>query len=176
MPAKKLNFKFNLEKAIEVIIYLASKVSDPTFLRISKLLYFADKTSLERYARFITGDTYFAMQHGPVPSSAYNLMKEAPEDGSLGFIREYERTIKVCRKPKLNELSDSDQECLDIAVAIWGNAPVWKLIQDSHDEAYEKAWKERGNKSSVSMPLEKIIELLEDSDELLEHFQTQHDG
>ena len=39
------------------------------------VLLFADKKHLERYGRFITGDTYSAMENGPVPSFAYDVVK-----------------------------------------------------------------------------------------------------
>ena len=47
----ELKFTFEREKAIEAILYLAGRIEDPTFHSIGKLMYFADKTSLERYGR-----------------------------------------------------------------------------------------------------------------------------
>ena len=75
-------FRFDQEKAIETIIYLSGYVDNPSHLGICKLLYFADKTSLEKYGRFIFGDDYLAMKAGPVPSGAYDLIKAADETNS----------------------------------------------------------------------------------------------
>jgi uncharacterized phage-associated protein len=69
------------EKAIEAIVYLANRLDKPTKLKIFKLLYFADKLHMSRYGRFIVGDYYVAMKHGPVPSRTYNILKEV-EGGS----------------------------------------------------------------------------------------------
>lgn len=175
MSPQPIQYKFNRDKAIEVILYIANSIPDPTYDSISKLLYFADKTSLERYARFISGDTYYAMQNGPVPSNTYDLMKEAPSGGEFGFCIENNRQVIPLRKPDLDELSDSDIECLDVAIELYGNAPFWKKTQDSHDKAWEEAWENRKDRLSSPMSVESIVHLLEDAEDLLEHLETLHD-
>jgi len=57
-----ITFQFNRIKAIEAILYLANKVSDSDIYGICKLLYLVDKTCLEKYGRFIFGETYCAMK------------------------------------------------------------------------------------------------------------------
>jgi uncharacterized phage-associated protein len=166
-----LKFDFKPEKAIEAVIYIAGKVPNPTRLRVSKILYFADKTSLEQFGRFICGDTYCAMQHGPVPSNTYDLMKEAPASGEWGFRTANNRDVIPLREPDLDELSESDIICLDQALHMYGTVPVWKLIDDSHDEAWKRAWDTRGGKGSSEIPIEDIVRLLEDAEELLEHLR-----
>jgi uncharacterized phage-associated protein len=76
-------FEFNLDKGIEAILYIAQKVDDPTFHRISKIMYFADRKHLEKYGRFICGDSYVAMKHGPVPSEIYDILKAVKADAVL---------------------------------------------------------------------------------------------
>ncbi len=39
------------------------------------MMYFADRLHLERYGRFICGDSYVAMKNGPVPSFTYDILK-----------------------------------------------------------------------------------------------------
>lgn len=56
-----VTFQFDQVKATEAILYLA------------------DKTSLEKYGRFIFGESYYAMKEGPTPSYTYNLLKQAAE-------------------------------------------------------------------------------------------------
>jgi uncharacterized phage-associated protein len=168
----EIRFKFNQEKAIEGIIYIAHKITDPTFHSINKLFYFADKSSLEKYGRFISGDEYCAMEDGPVPSSTYDLMK-LEATGEHGFKADGYR-ISALRQPKLDLLSESDIECFDEAIRMYGNVPFWKRKQDSHDEAYDRAWRIRGNKNSVPMPVNSIAEMLEDSEELIDFLTTRH--
>jgi len=74
-------FVFKAEKSVEAILYIAQNVKQPTFHSISKMMYFADKVHLEKYGRFICGDNYVAMKHGPVPSGTYDILKVARGDG-----------------------------------------------------------------------------------------------
>ncbi len=175
MPKNNQHAQFNHEKAIEVIIYLAERINDPTYHSINKLLYFADKTSLERFGRFICGETYLAMPQGPVPSNVYDLMKEAVDDGSNGFIVESQHHVKPLRQANLEKLSDSDIQCLEKMIKLYGDVPYWVKRDVSHDEAYYAAWNARGNKSSVPMSIKSIAQLLEDSAELIEHLQHNND-
>ena len=46
-------FVFKVEKSVEAILYIGQNVEEPTFHRISKVMYFADKNHLEKYGRFI---------------------------------------------------------------------------------------------------------------------------
>jgi uncharacterized phage-associated protein len=160
---------------VEVILYIAHRISDPTFHSINKIMYFADKTSLERFAKLITEDIYFALKYGPVPSNTYDLMKEASASGEFGFRIENDRRVVPLREANLDELSDSDIECLDMVIALYGNVPFWKRQEDSHDQAWQQAWDSRGDKGSNLMPLESIIALLEDSETLLQHLDSQHE-
>lgn len=171
--ADNLTFTFDRKKAIEVILYIAHRINDPTYHSISKLLYFADKTHLERYGRFITGDQYYALKHGPIPSAAYDLMQES-ESGAMGFRMEHARIIVPLREPDMDILSPSDIECLNIAIELYGNAPYWKKTQDSHDSAWQKAWQNRGDKQSAPMHIEDIVQLLEDPDELLDFLKNRN--
>ncbi|MDE3091925.1 MAG: SocA family protein, partial [Chloroflexota bacterium] len=126
------------------------------------------KTSLEKYGRFIFGESYSAMKAGPVPSNAYDLIKSARETKEFGFAVKDDKIVPL-RKAKLDRLSESDIECLNQIVALYGNVPNWKRIEDSHDAAYHAAWDSRGDKKSVPMQLEQIIDLFDDADDLKEY-------
>lgn len=170
-----LMFDFDDRKATEAILYLAARIPHPTLHGITHLLYFADKTSLERFGRFICGDDYYAMEHGPVPTFTYNLLKGGHKTEELGFtIAGYK--VRPLRDAEEEWLSESDIECLDQTLAIYQDKPFWFIKKESHDEAYERAWSNREGKGSSRMSLESIVELLEDSDELLEHLSNPDPG
>jgi len=170
-----IKFQFNPEKTAEAVIYLAQKFPQPTFLALAKLLYFADKTSLENYGRSVTGDAYYAMQHGPVPSGAYDMMKAARDTDIYGFHVEYERTIVPDRPANLNRLSKSDIQCLDQILTAYGNYPVWQLRELSHDEAWQKAWATAGDAHSIRIPIEDIVATVdEENGDLLEFLRETH--
>ena len=68
------------EKIVHAIAFFARRgVTGLTKMMVAKLLYFADKTHLRRHGRLLTGDSYYCLDHGPVPSAAQNLM-----NGALG--------------------------------------------------------------------------------------------
>jgi hypothetical protein len=163
----ELKFTFEREKAIEAILYLAGRITDPTLHSIGKLMYFSDKTSLERYGRFISGDDYYAMQWGPVPTHTYDLLKEASRGGAFPFAVQG-RSIAPSRPADTDLLSESDIECLDASIRLYGNAPMWKRHEDSADRAYKLAWQQRGNSGSARMPIEEIASLLDDGDDLID--------
>jgi uncharacterized phage-associated protein len=170
----KISFKYNRQKTIEAILYLAQHMPDPSLLSISKLLYFADKTSLERYGRFITGDMYFAMENGPVPTQTYTLMKNAAQLTAADFALDG-YAIRPLRDADQDEFSESDIECLKLILEMYGRVPNWKRIQDSHDEAWQQAWENRGSSASSPMTVESIVELLEDPAELLAFLTSRYD-
>ena len=57
--------------------------------KLCKILYFADQRHLSLYGRSITGDTYIAMQYGPVPSNVDDILKAVRGDSFFsGYIEE----------------------------------------------------------------------------------------
>ena len=158
-------FRFDRGKAIEVIIYLSKRITNPNCLSICKLLYLADKTSLETSGRFIFGDDYLAMGKGPVPSRAYDLMKAADEKTEYGFVNDGYH-IDVLREAELDWLSESDTECLDQIIEMYGAVPNRKIADDSRDDVWKAAWEMRENQQSVPMALEKIIGIFDGSEDL----------
>jgi uncharacterized phage-associated protein len=167
----QVQFKFNRPKAIEAILYLSQKVSNPEIYDICKLLYLVDKTSLERYGRFVFGETYCAMKEGATPSNVYDILKEAKQEVVDGISVEGNCVIAL-RSAKQEVLSKSDLECLDHIIAIYGNVSYVKRRQDAHDEAWKKAWGNRGKSGSAMMPVETIAKLFADSDDLISYLHN----
>jgi len=167
-----ITFEFDQAKAIEAILYLAQRVSESDRYGICKLLYLVDKTSLEKYGRFIFGETYYAMEEGATPSNAYDLLKEAARAVVDGLKVEGNQVIAL-RNPNLDCLSESDIECLDQAIDAYGKLPNWRRGQDAHDEAWRISWAERGDKQSVRMPVENIVRLLADSNDLIDYLSSR---
>ena len=161
-------FQFNKTKAIEAILYLVPKVTDSDVYGICKLLYLIDKTSLEKYGRFVFGETYVAMKEGATPSGAYDLLKRAARTPN-SEIRIEGNNIIPLREPNLDYLSKSDIKCLDEIVGIYGDKPNWYRAEDAHDEAWRRNWVNRGTQKRAIIPVEDIAELLADSDDLIKH-------
>lgn len=170
-------FKYDPQAALNAVLYVASRVAEPTFHKVSKLLYFADRKHLERYGRLIFGDNYVAMKNGPVPSRVYDLLKAARFNHfSVAAFEIEERmsggrpvpVIRALQEPNLDELSQSDLLCLDEAIAEYGEKCFAELTSLSHDEA----WKSADENDFIS--LEALARSLPNAEALLEQIWNPH--
>jgi hypothetical protein len=125
MEHSELRFQFDEKKGVEALTYIASKWPEITAFYASKVLFYAEKYHLNRYARPIVADTFIAMPNGPVPSTIYNFIEGEldqagdPEAITRAFTVTKERysRIRAERQPDYEALSPSDLECLDEAIA-----------------------------------------------------------
>jgi uncharacterized phage-associated protein len=163
--------RFDAHKALEVILYVARTV--PDMYRALKMLYFADKEHLGRYGRLISGDSYVAMSHGPVPSGAYDLVKLARGDGLCYADIPVHKAFAVdghdivpCREANLDLLSESDMECLDSAIKRYGHLTFGRLKTLSHDKAFAAA------DQNDFIPLEAIAASLPDGDLIVDYIKN----
>jgi len=138
-----LTFKFDHDKAIAVILYIAERMDNADMHSVFKIMYFADRFHLVKYGRPVIGDRYIAMSDGPVPSQIYDWCKfsrknDIPYDGFF-HLKNNSFKIEVIRKPDIDELSETDLECLNEAIqkVIPLNYAQRKLL--SHDAAYNAA-------------------------------------
>ena len=96
------------------------------------------------------------MEFGPVPSSAYNLMKRddraTAEDQEVfdRFLLVDGNDIKAKMPPDLNYLSETDVEALDYALHQYGHLTPAQLSKLSHNEP---AWREAGMNSDMDYRL-----------------------
>jgi uncharacterized phage-associated protein len=163
-----ITFQFDRRKAIETILYLANRISDADIYGICKLLYFADKVSLEEYGRFIYGETYVAMKQGATPSHAYDILKEASEEIIEDICIDGYDVVPL-RDANNDFLSESDIESLNATIENYGDEPNLYRWKDAHDEAWESAWDERGDKNSWPIPIEYIAKTLSNSKDLIDY-------
>ena len=78
-----MNVQFDKTKALNALLYVANRVQRKDFHKIFKIVYFADRQHLAEWGRPITGDTYIAMDAGPVPSRMYDMLKIVRGDSYL---------------------------------------------------------------------------------------------
>jgi uncharacterized phage-associated protein len=173
MAVNRRYFKYDPEKALQVILWIASRVRSANFHRISKIAYFADRKHLQEYGRQICGDNYVAMRHGPVPSGIYDMMKAVRGDGHSPLVDKAKEAFDVVGKytvvPKREVdpdfFSESDIECLEWAMKMYGRKSFDELTKASHDAA----WK--NTDENDLMDLTTIIKTLPNAKELLEHLE-----
>lgn len=131
--------------------------------RIYKSLYFANKEHLNKYGRLITSDTFFALPNGPVPTKLADALDSikgikhinckdqrlfAPLLNSIehcGF--DADNFFSAKEQPDMDELSESDIECLDFGFNKCKGKGFGEIKEESHDSAWEKASQKNNPKS-----------------------------
>lgn len=179
----RIHFDFDLETAIEVIFYLAQrliKTQTNDIYHLSKVLYFADKSHLEDYGRFICGETYVAMNNGPVPIGIDKLLQaaKAPKQPNLSpmerefvdNLRTVEDWVIPFREPNLDLLSKSERQCLDQAIENYGTRSFSELRELSHDAAYH------ATALNDVIKVEAIVATLRDGQDLLNYLRNPYPG
>ncbi len=168
---------FSPKRAIESVLFLANRLPNPTIHGILKLRYFADKLHMASYGFMASGDDYYALKFGPVGSHTYNLLKAARGErngfihpalveAALGNIVVEEKNVRPLRDANLDVLAPSDLECLERAVAIYGQMSFRKMTEISHDAAWLKTW--NSDDTEMMVPTD-IAGTLDNANEVLEY-------
>lgn len=170
--AIKSQSKFNPEKALETILYVARQTPKPSTYWVLKIIYFADKMHLARYGRQISGDDYYALRNGPVPSQSYDMVKDV-RDGRISLfsshamssfeVNRVTNNITVLRPLQLDLFSRSDLQCIDQSIAENGMLEFLDLKHKSHDAAF------LASNENDEIPLSEIIAMLPNSDLLRDY-------
>lgn len=141
----------NIETTIDAMLYIIKQLGGcADFHKVFKILYFADQLHLAKYGVSITNDTYIAMNNGPVPSNAYDILKALRGDGLL--ISQKEKfvpyfkvasryTIEAIENPDMDNLSISELSALDTSIKENKGLSFSALSEKSHDKAWEKAFR-----------------------------------
>jgi len=172
-----LTFRFSLDKFINALAYFACQgINDLTKLKAAKLLYLADQYHLFRYGRPITGDRYIAMDLGPVPEGAFQLISRLIEPAEVtdpqrtralerldvyrGFLRRYAYPVLRARSgPDMDVFSDSEVEALAATLKEFGQKSARVLVDLTHEHrAYKRADAGRTPGSSTHLPYEYFFE------------------
>jgi hypothetical protein len=141
-----MEFVMDKTKAIEALVYIAGKIPNVGRFHAAKILYFAELYHLREFGRPIVGDTYIAMENGPVPSFGYDVLKGnvRPEDrpsveGALITVTQ-SHYPKYCsaRDPVLDVFSASDLACLDKAIEYCRSKSFGVISDETHEHI---AWK-----------------------------------
>ena len=159
--APVIHVKPNLDRIMESIVYVIGE-SDRlgkflTQYDLVKTIFLADRAHLNQFGRPITFDKYVAMEHGPVPSTVYDILKKHPDKEGLPWEKlQQSKTlfsfIKATRSYDNNILSESDTAELSNAFVIvksLGFSQIRKLTHE--DQAYIDAWEDDELKKAFDM-------------------------
>ena len=138
---------FNERKAAQAAAFLLhSGGGRLPVLKLVKLLYLAERLSLQRYGEPLTGDRLVSMPHGPVLSLTYGLIQGAGDPCEGGWDtwvadrsdHDLELADKsMIRSPEqdLTALSDSDLEVLGETWVQFGHWDKYRLRDYTHSGA-----------------------------------------
>lgn len=144
------NVSFDKEKAIQCILYVANRLHRRDFHKIFKIIYFADRQHLQTWGRPIVGDTYIAMDAGPVPSRIYDMVKAVRGDSYHGDIDGLSQMFNIeswmyiipKKDADITKLSVTDKKILDETLAEYGNLTYDEIKEKSHDIAWRSTAKD----------------------------------
>ncbi len=127
--------QINVEKAIQALgVVLRREGKHAGRLRLLKLLYIADRHSIERTGLPILGSKFVAMKHGPLHSEILDLMNgfHAKEPIWSSHFRSEGREIVLDSEPETGKLSRHEIEILNSVVDEHRELSDWELVDKTH--------------------------------------------
>lgn len=143
--------KFDAEKAIVAMRYMAKRIEGAQFQRLLKVMYFAELKHLAKYGRQIVGDKYMATIDGPVPSLSCDLLMKM-YDGE-----EFWKQHTSKSEFSINCFSKSEIECLDQSITENTNLSWVELRDKSYDSAWNEGWSRRSANAGAEMKLKNLV-------------------
>lgn len=139
---------FNERKVAQMAaFFLQRNGGSLSILKLMKLLYLADRQSLDMFDAPISGDRMVSMPHGPVLSKTYELMNGSGfsvEDGWDSLVADragHMLSLKQCDLSQgdldLPALSEADIEVLTAVQHEFGGMEAWDLRNFTHDHCAE---------------------------------------
>ncbi len=158
-------------KIIQALTYLAAKEDDKVMdnMKAYKLLWLADRYHLRQTGRTITGDAYYAMPFGIVPSDTKSVLEgvKTKMRNPKGYKEKYIASknghqYMVLHEPDMKVFSDSDQEALDKVYAAYGHLNAMELSELSHHfpewTFYSSLLSDKKQKNSYRIDLDHFFE------------------
>jgi uncharacterized phage-associated protein len=128
-----------------------------------KILYLADRESLNRANQTISGDSFVSMKHGPVLSGLYDLVKKRHRNKDIQAAWDsrfstdgYDLIANFDRIPE-GKLSAFEKQIIADLSERFHDVPFGKMIDYVHDHCPE--WENPGD-TSTPIPVEKVLESL----------------
>ncbi len=144
---------YQIKKIETVVLYILQHFPEGVdYIKLFKIIYFAQKDYLANYGKVLCPDTFKARTYGPIPALSDKVIKmvELDKEGINSYpdLENFYHSISVenqlvfaLKEPDMNYLAKKECEYLDK----WYNYCKDKdskeeLSPESHDEAYDKAY------------------------------------
>jgi len=155
---------FNVRKAAQIAAFFAREQGgEINVLKLTKLVYIADRLNMDRYDFPISGDNFVSMDHGPVNSITYSHINgmEGQCDQWSEFMTDRSGyrvgLVHNVSDDDLDELSQADLETLHEVWAHFGNMNQFQIRDWTHDNCPE--WEDPDG-SSYPIAFERVLGFL----------------
>src|ERR1700722_8229553 len=116
-------------------------------MKAIKLIWLSDRLHLRTYGRMITGDSYFALPYGPVPSSTRDILEkssflseEEAEYSSQFLVTGSGKSYSSKGDPNMRVFSETDISVLEDVINAYGKYDQFELSDLSHEFPEWKKW------------------------------------
>ena len=134
-----MDMRFNETKATQAAAHLIKRRGQGymSYMKLMKLLYFADREALLRWGSPITADTFYSMDRGPVLSRVLDLVTEGPSPSEPQFWEQHlqpqgNHEVKMIADPSNGDLSEVEEELLDEVFNKFGRLSRWEIVEEAH--------------------------------------------
>jgi uncharacterized phage-associated protein len=164
-----MSWYFDPQRATQAAAFLVncSGAKEMQYLKLLKLLYFADRESIKENGYPITGDQAYAMKHGPVLTTVYDFISadewvdHAVWDES--FSTEPEYMVRLKKDPGTGKLSRGDKRILRAVYALHKDLDGFEVSELTHLlPEFVTTNKRRidSNRGSEIIPIEETLKAL----------------
>jgi uncharacterized phage-associated protein len=158
-------FVFNEQKTAQIAAwFLAQERGTMPHLKLMKLMYLAERESMEKHGFPMTGDRFVSMEHGPVLSRTLNHINgsiDSARDGWDSWISDKaNHTVGLVREvdpDAFDELSVADLNVLHSTWKKFGWMTKYQLRDFTHDPKNCPEWKDP-NESSAPISYETVFQ------------------
>lgn len=131
--------KFDSEKIINLILYIAEKTKGIFETKLNKILWYVDFLHFKEYAVSITGSVYKHLPLGPVPDNYKWIIAAAEEEGLRGEEVIYNQDIGGIKYTSTIHLEESyftkeERRVIDFVVDHFSRYTSKKITDASHNE------------------------------------------
>lgn len=160
-----LNLPFDEGKTTQAAaLFLKLRGGQMSYMKLIKLLYLADRTSLLRYGKPITMDRWYSMKLGPVLSNVLNLITDPSLVDSTGAWSRFisaplgDREVRLLSDDIPNDrLSKADEMVIAEVFEKYGHFNRWDLVSLLHEGQVAPEWKEPPAGRRIPISLQDIF-------------------
>ncbi len=145
-------FRFGIQKKIQAAGVILRDRGPMDRLRLLKLLYIADREALQERGVPIVGGLMVAMDHGPLHSEIYDLIKgsHAKEAEWSTVIASSGNTVSLKSDPGRQDLSPYEIDKLNDVSERFKNIDTWALSELTHEFDEWRQSFEKGTSRPIS--------------------------